>query len=131
MNVLLARMRSTLAELDLGLKGDLTMSEPMERLMQARPAFRAPSVWHCHRTVSPVPVRYGDENRLASCEPDTASVASGPAAVDVHLVLGHAGPGQQPGSGHLGSCRLPVATAAVVVGAQPPAAGRAAHRVRP
>ena len=36
MNVLLARIRATLAELDLGLKGDLTMSEPMERLMQAR-----------------------------------------------------------------------------------------------
>ena len=39
MNVLLACIRSTLAELDLGLKGDLTMSEPMERLMQARSAF--------------------------------------------------------------------------------------------
>ena len=36
MNVLLARIRSTLSELDLGLKGDLTVSEPMERLMQAR-----------------------------------------------------------------------------------------------
>ena len=39
MNVLLARIRSTLAELDLGLKGDLTMSEPMERLMQARSSY--------------------------------------------------------------------------------------------
>ena len=36
MNVLLARIRSTLVELDLGLKGDLTISEPMERLMQVR-----------------------------------------------------------------------------------------------
>ncbi len=40
MNVLLARIRSTLSELDSGLKGDLTMSEPMERLMQAHvPVF--------------------------------------------------------------------------------------------
>ena len=28
-------MKRSLAELDLGLKGDLTMSEPMEKLMQA------------------------------------------------------------------------------------------------
>lgn len=34
MNLLLAEMRRSLAELDLGLKGDLTMSEPMERLME-------------------------------------------------------------------------------------------------
>lgn len=34
MNMLLAEMKRSLAELDLGLKGDLTMSEPMERLMK-------------------------------------------------------------------------------------------------
>ena len=34
-NLLLAEMKRSLAELDLGLKGDLTMSEPMERLMKA------------------------------------------------------------------------------------------------
>ncbi len=51
MNVLLARIRSTLAELDLGLKGDLTMSEPMERLMQARSVFQRlyrPVPWPYH-----------------------------------------------------------------------------------
>ena len=36
MNALLSRIRSTLRELDMGLKGDLTISEPMERLMQVR-----------------------------------------------------------------------------------------------
>mmetsp|Transcript_25005 Transcript_25005/g.85566 ORF Transcript_25005/g.85566 Transcript_25005/m.85566 type:complete len:4525 (+) Transcript_25005:136-13710(+) len=35
MNVLLAEMKRSLAELDLGLKGDLTMSDPMEILMNA------------------------------------------------------------------------------------------------
>ena len=35
MNMLLAEMKRSLAELDLGLKGDLTMSEPMERLMKS------------------------------------------------------------------------------------------------
>jgi dynein heavy chain len=34
MNNLLAEMKRSLAELDLGLKGDLTMTEPMERLMK-------------------------------------------------------------------------------------------------
>jgi dynein heavy chain, axonemal len=35
MNLLLAEMRRSLSELDLGLRGDLTVSEPMERLMRA------------------------------------------------------------------------------------------------
>ena len=35
MNKLLAEMKRSLAELDLGLKGDLTMSDPMEALMNA------------------------------------------------------------------------------------------------
>jgi len=35
MNKLLKEMKRSLAELDLGLKGDLTMSDPMERLMNA------------------------------------------------------------------------------------------------
>ena len=35
MNKLLAEMKRSLAELDLGLKGDLTMSDPMEQLMNA------------------------------------------------------------------------------------------------
>ena len=34
MNVLLAELRRSLDELDLGLKGDLTMTEPMENLMK-------------------------------------------------------------------------------------------------
>jgi dynein heavy chain len=36
MNTLLSEMKRSLAELDLGLKGDLTMTEPMERLMKVR-----------------------------------------------------------------------------------------------
>ena len=43
MNALLAEMRRGLAELDLGLKGDLTVSEPMERLMRALAADTVPA----------------------------------------------------------------------------------------
>ena len=35
MNALLTEMKRSLAELDLGLKGDLTISEPMEKLMNS------------------------------------------------------------------------------------------------
>ena len=35
MNALLTAMRRLLVELNLGLKGDLTMTEPMEKLMKA------------------------------------------------------------------------------------------------
>ena len=45
MNVLLAAMRRALAELDLGLKGDLTMTEPMERLMTALANDAVPGSW--------------------------------------------------------------------------------------
>ena len=45
MNVLLAAMRRSLAELDLGLKGDLTMTEPMERLMTALASDAVPGSW--------------------------------------------------------------------------------------
>ncbi|KAK9808985.1 hypothetical protein WJX72_007373 [[Myrmecia] bisecta] len=44
-NVLLATMKRSLAELDLGLKGDLTMSEPMERLMTALADDAVPGSW--------------------------------------------------------------------------------------
>ncbi len=43
MNVLLGAMRRTLAELDLGLKGDLTMSEPMEKLMLSLASDQVPT----------------------------------------------------------------------------------------
>ena len=45
MNGLLAAMRRSLAELDLGLKGDLTMTEPMERLMTALASDAVPPSW--------------------------------------------------------------------------------------
>lgn len=45
MNLLLAEMKRSLAELDLGLKGDLTVSEPMERLMKALAADAVPARW--------------------------------------------------------------------------------------
>ena len=45
MNVLLSTMRRSLAELDLGLKGDLTMSEPMEKLMLALANDGVPASW--------------------------------------------------------------------------------------
>jgi dynein heavy chain len=45
MNVLLAEMKRSLAELDLGLKGDLTMTAPMEALMHALASDGVPSGW--------------------------------------------------------------------------------------
>eukprot|EP00201_Polytomella_parva_P017476 CAMPEP_0175071536 /NCGR_PEP_ID=MMETSP0052_2-20121109/19298_1 /TAXON_ID=51329 ORGANISM="Polytomella parva, Strain SAG 63-3" /NCGR_SAMPLE_ID=MMETSP0052_2 /ASSEMBLY_ACC=CAM_ASM_000194 /LENGTH=4543 /DNA_ID=CAMNT_0016338719 /DNA_START=12 /DNA_END=13643 /DNA_ORIENTATION=- len=45
MNVILAEMKRSLAELDLGLKGDLTMSEPMERLMNSLASDGVPGSW--------------------------------------------------------------------------------------
>lgn len=45
MNLLLAEMKRSLAELDLGLKGDLTISEPMERLMHSLASDAVPASW--------------------------------------------------------------------------------------
>jgi len=45
MNGLLSTMKRSLAELDLGLKGDLTMSEPMEKLMLALANDGVPASW--------------------------------------------------------------------------------------
>ena len=45
MNRLLAEIRRSLKELDLGLKGDLTMSEPMESVMSALANDRVPHGW--------------------------------------------------------------------------------------
>lgn len=45
MNILTAEMKRSLAELDLGLRGDLTMSEPMERLMHALARDAVPASW--------------------------------------------------------------------------------------
>jgi len=45
MNVLLAEMKRSLAELDLGLKGDLTMSDPMEKLMNALADGKVAGSW--------------------------------------------------------------------------------------
>ncbi|MEW5311809.1 MAG: hypothetical protein WDW38_003494 [Sanguina aurantia] len=45
MNLLLFEMKRSLAELDLGLKGDLTMTEPMERLMKSLATDAVPASW--------------------------------------------------------------------------------------
>jgi dynein heavy chain len=45
MNLLLAEMKRSLAELDLGLKGDLTISEPMESLMRSLASDTVPGSW--------------------------------------------------------------------------------------
>ncbi len=45
MNVLLAEMRRSLLELDLGLRGDLTMSEAMDKLVQALADDAVPGCW--------------------------------------------------------------------------------------
>jgi len=46
MNMLLFEMKRSLAELDLGLKGDLSISEPMENLMNALYDDKVPSTWN-------------------------------------------------------------------------------------
>lgn len=45
MNIVLSEMKRSLAELDLGLKGDLTMSEPMEKLMLSLATDAVPGSW--------------------------------------------------------------------------------------
>lgn len=45
MNLLLGEIRRLLAELDLGLRGDLTMTAPMEALMTALAEDRVPGAW--------------------------------------------------------------------------------------
>jgi hypothetical protein len=45
MNMLLAEIRRSLVELDLGLSGDLTMTAPMEALMVALAEDRVPASW--------------------------------------------------------------------------------------
>lgn len=45
MNALLVAMRRSLVELNLGLKGDLTMTEPMEQLTKALANDSVPEAW--------------------------------------------------------------------------------------
>ena len=45
MNMLLFELKRSLAELDLGLKGDLSISEPMETLMLALYDDKVPETW--------------------------------------------------------------------------------------
>ena len=45
MNVLVRAIQQSLAELDLGLKGDLTMSESMEKLLSALATDSIPKTW--------------------------------------------------------------------------------------
>jgi dynein heavy chain len=46
MNMLIFEMKRSLAELDLGLKGDLSISEPMEKLMNSLYDDKVPANWH-------------------------------------------------------------------------------------
>jgi dynein heavy chain len=68
MNVLLAEMRRSLAELDLGLKGDLTMSEPMERLMHALATDMVPASWRNLAYPSLRPLGSWLQNLLGRCQ---------------------------------------------------------------
>uniref|UniRef100_A0A7S2NI24 Dynein heavy chain n=1 Tax=Haptolina brevifila TaxID=156173 RepID=A0A7S2NI24_9EUKA len=45
MNALLFEMRRSLIELDMGLKGDLSITEPMEKLMDALGSIKTPMSW--------------------------------------------------------------------------------------
>lgn len=78
---LLLAIRRSLAELDLGLKGDLTMSEGMERLMCASPGPAAcdQSITRCRVTVrcmricitagKPWGLKTGTSSRQTPCPP--------------------------------------------------------------
>lgn len=68
MNLLLAEMKRSLAELDLGLKGDLTMSEPMERLMKALATDAVPPSWRNLAYPSLRPLGSWLQNLLARCQ---------------------------------------------------------------
>ncbi len=67
MNLLLSEMKRSLAELDLGLKGDLTMSEPMERLMHALAGDSVPPSWRNLAYPSLRPLGSWLSNLLARC----------------------------------------------------------------
>jgi dynein heavy chain len=68
MNLLLAEMKRSLAELDLGLKGDLTMSEPMERLMHSLANDTVPLSWRNLAYASLRPLGSWLLNLLARCQ---------------------------------------------------------------
>ncbi|KAF6251999.1 flagellar outer dynein arm heavy chain beta [Scenedesmus sp. NREL 46B-D3] len=68
MNLLLAEMKRSLAELDLGLKGDLTMSEPMERLMHSLANDAVPLSWRNLAYPSLRPLGSWLLNLLARCQ---------------------------------------------------------------
>lgn len=68
MNLLLAEMKRSLAELDLGLKGDLTMSEPMERLMHSLANDAVPASWRNLAYPSLRPLGSWLLNLLARCQ---------------------------------------------------------------
>ena len=134
MNVLLSSMKQSLAELDLGLKGDLTMSEPMEKLMSAlandtvRPAADCPGcqLWGfavqlvivAALVLLMVSVELGVSGKAAAAR--CLSGQGVPAQVWCHAPAG---------AGLLGQPGLPQPEATGVLAAQPAAACHAAGRV--
>lgn len=67
MNLLLAEIKRSLAELDLGLKGDLTISEPMERLMHSLASDVVPASWRNLAYPSLRPLGSWQKNLIARC----------------------------------------------------------------
>lgn len=65
MNALLAEIRRSLGELDLGLRGVLTMSEGMERLQAALAAGAVPASWAAAAYPSLRPLRQWVDNLVA------------------------------------------------------------------
>jgi dynein heavy chain len=54
MNMLLFEMRRSLVELDLGLKGDLSISEPMEAVMNSLFDDKVPKTWNAYPSLRPL-----------------------------------------------------------------------------
>merc|ERR1719240_168228 len=54
MNMLLFELKRSLAELDLGLKGDLSISQPMEAVMNALYDDKVPATWNARAFLTAV-----------------------------------------------------------------------------
>jgi len=80
MNSMLKEIRGSLAELALGLKGDLSMSEEMDAMVAALSADRVPSRWASMASPSLRPLRSWVQNLIA-CHTQLVEWAANPSAL--------------------------------------------------
>lgn len=80
MNVILKEIRSSLAQLSLGLRGDLSMSEEMDAMVAALSADRIPSRWAALSSPSLRPLRSWIQN-LTACHTQLVEWAVHPSSL--------------------------------------------------